>query len=73
MSMDNLDFYVHGFWLLGALIMAAGVFLLGNAEWVEGTTEVSFGLALLLGLIMVIIASMLWISASVNARQELRA
>ena len=70
--MMSFDFYVHGLWIMGAVLMSAGVFLLGNAEWVEGTTEASFGIALGLGGIMVLIAGMMWISSAVNARNETR-
>ena len=68
----NFDFYVHGLWILGAVLMSAGIFLLGNAEWVEGTTEVSFGAALGLGALMILLAGMMWISSAVNARQDTR-
>lgn len=65
------DFYVHGLWIVGAVFMAAGIFLLGNVEWVEGTTEASYGIALGLGAILILFASMMWISSAVNARQEM--
>jgi hypothetical protein len=66
------DFHVHGLWILGAVFMFIGGLVSGNVEWVEGTTEFSFGFSVLLAFVMFLIAGMCWISAAVNARQEMR-
>ena len=66
------DFHVHGLWILGSLMLFVAAMLAGNVEWVEGTTPYSFGLTILIALVLFIVAGMCWISAAVNARQEMR-
>lgn len=66
----KFNFYVHGLWILGALFFFLGALISGNLEFVEGTTEGSFLLAILLAFALYLVAGMLWISAAVNARQE---
>ena len=53
------DFYVHGFCIFA-----------GNIRWLEGTTEFSFGLSMLLAFIFFLLGGMFWISSAVNARKE---
>jgi hypothetical protein len=66
------DFHVHGLWILGAVFMFIGGMIAGNIEWVEGTTEFSFGFSALLAFVMFLVAGLCWISSAVNARQEMR-
>lgn len=66
----KFDFYVHGLWILSAVFFLVGSMIAGNIEWVEGTTTVSFALSLLLAFIIYLMASMLMISAAINARHE---
>ncbi len=66
----RFDFYVHGLWIIGAIFFFLAALISGNIEFVEGTTEASFALAILLAFALYLVAGMLWISASVNARQE---
>jgi hypothetical protein len=66
----KFDFYVHGLWILSAVFFTIGSMIAGNIEWVEGTTPVSFTLALALAFAMYLVATMLMISASINARHE---
>ena len=66
----RFDFYVHGLWIIGAFFFFLAALISGNIEFVEGTTEVSFGLAILVAFALYLVAGMLWISAAVNARQE---
>lgn len=66
----KFDFYVHGLWLLSAVFMIIGSMIAGNIEWVEGTTPVSFALAIGLAFVIFLVASMLMISAAINARHE---
>ena len=68
----KFDFYVHGLWILSAVFFLIGGMIAGNIEWVEGTTAVSFGLALLLAFVMFLVASMLMISSAINAKHEER-
>ena len=66
------DFHIHGLWILGAVFMFIGGMIAGNIEWVEGTTPFSLGFSVLLAFVMFLVAGMLWISAAVNARHELK-
>ncbi|MBS3054801.1 MAG: hypothetical protein J4431_04650 [Candidatus Aenigmarchaeota archaeon] len=68
--MTGFDFHVHGLWILGSFAMMAGALLAGNIEWVEGTTPVSFGVALILALVMFLSAGVLWISSAANVEQR---
>ena len=66
----KFDFHVHGLWLLGTALLFFGTMITGNIEWVEGTTEYSYIISVLLAVVMLLVAGMCWISAAVNARQE---
>ena len=68
----TFEFHVHGLWILGAVFLFIGSLIAGNIEWVEGTTEFSFAFSALLAFVMLLIAGMCWISAAVNAKQEMR-
>jgi len=68
----SFDFHIHGLWILGAVFMFIGGLISGNVEWAEGTTEFSFGFSVLLAFVMFLVAGMCWISAAVNARQEMK-
>ncbi len=68
----GFDRYVHGFWILGAIFMLIGALIIGNIEYVEGTTNWSFLLSILIAFILILLAGMFWISAAVNTRLELR-
>jgi hypothetical protein len=68
----GFEFHVHGFWLLGAVFFFLGGIFAGNLRWLYGTTQFSYGLSVVLTFVFFLIAGMLWISASVNARQEER-
>ena len=65
------DFHVHGLWVLGTVALFLGVMFAGNLEWVEGTTEASFLISVILSFFLLLIAGMCWISSAVNARDEL--
>jgi Na+-transporting methylmalonyl-CoA/oxaloacetate decarboxylase gamma subunit len=66
----SFDFHVHGLWILGALFFFVAGIMAGNLQWVMGTTEVSFGISIVLIFLLFLIAAMFWISAAVNARHE---
>ena len=68
--MAQFDFYVHGLWILGAFFFFLAALISGNLEFVEGANELSFFLAVLLAFALYLVAGMLWISASVNARND---
>lgn len=66
----GFDFHVHGLWILGSVFFLIGGLMSGNIEWVEGTTEASYWLSILLAFLMFLVAGMCWISSAVNARKE---
>ncbi len=68
----SFDWYVHGFWILGAVFFFFGGLFAGNLAWLEGTTVFSFGISAALTFIFFLLGGVFWISASVNARQEER-
>ena len=69
--MSNVEFdpHVHGLWLVGGIFVFAGAMLAGNIEFVEGTTTVSFWLAILISIILFLIGGMLWISSAANTKK----
>lgn len=68
----GFEFHVHGLWILGALVLLVGSMIAGNLEWVEGTTQASFVLSVIIAFVLILVAGMLWISAAVNARHDFR-
>jgi hypothetical protein len=68
----GFDFYVHGLWILGSLTLFMGAMIAGNVEYIEGTTDFSFAVAVLLAFLLILVSGLFWISASVNARPEMR-
>ena len=68
----KLSFHVHGLWVLGAICLTLGSMIAGNVTWVEGTTDWSYGLSVVIAFILLLTAGIFWISAAVNAKQELR-
>lgn len=66
----KFDYYVHGLWILGALLVLIGSMFAGNIEWVEGTTTASFTMSIILAFVLVLLGGMCWISSATNARQE---
>lgn len=66
----GFDFHVHGLWILGALFFFAAGLMAGNLQWLDGTTNLSFGISVVLIFLLFLIAGMFWISAAVNARHE---
>ncbi|MFC2143195.1 hypothetical protein ACFLQN_02245 [Candidatus Aenigmatarchaeota archaeon] len=70
--MRGFDFYVHGLWILGSITMFLGAMIAGNVEWVDGTTTWSFGLAIIIAFVLILISGAFWISAAVNAKQYVK-
>jgi hypothetical protein len=68
----GFDFHVHGLWILGSVFFFLGSMIAGNVEWVEGTTTLSYEISILISFVLFLIAGLLWISAAVNARHEMR-
>jgi len=68
----KFDFYVHGLWILASVCFLVASMIAGNIEWVEGVTQSSFGISLLIAFLLFLIATMLIISAAFNARKEVQ-
>ena len=68
----GFEFHVHGLWIIGAIAFFIGTLIAGNLEWVEGTTNASFVLSVVIAFLFILFAGALWISAAVNARTEQR-
>ena len=68
----TFEFHVHGLWILGAISFFLGTLIVGNLQWVEGTTNASFVLSIIIAFLFILFAGALWISSAVNARQEQR-
>jgi len=68
----KFDFYVHGLWILASVCFVIASMIAGNLEVVEGTNPMSFTLSLLLAFCLFLVATMLVISASINAMKEER-
>ncbi len=66
----SFEFEVHGLWIIGALLITFGALLLGNVEWVEGTTQFGFIVSIVLAFLLVLLGGMFWISAAVNAHRR---
>jgi hypothetical protein len=64
------DFHVHGLWILGSVTLFLGALIAGNLEWVEGTTELSFLISVILAIALFMISGLLWISSAINAKEE---
>ena len=68
----GFEFHVHGLWVLGTLSILVGAVMAGNLQWVEGTTEASFILSVVISFLFILFGGALWISSAVNARHEQR-
>ncbi|HLC68148.1 MAG TPA: hypothetical protein VJI12_04700 [archaeon] len=68
----GFEFHVHGLWILGSIAFLIGTLMAGNLQWVEGTTQASFIISVVITFLFILFAGALWISAAVNARHEQR-
>ncbi len=66
------DWYVQGLWIFGSVLLFLGALIAGNVEFVEGATEISFGLSVILAFILLLLGGMMLVSSAVNARHEER-
>jgi membrane protein YdbS with pleckstrin-like domain len=67
----KLDFNIYGFWAIGSICLLLGSMIAGNLAWIEGTTTSSYILSLVISLILLLTAGLFWISAAVNAKEQL--
>jgi len=68
--MNKMTWYIQGLWILGAIFMFLAAMIAGNIEWISGTTEYSYGIAIIMSLALFLLAGVCWISSAVNARKE---
>jgi len=66
----KFDFYVHGLWILASAAFMLASMIAGNISYVEGTTQESYLVSLALAFVLFLLATMLVISASINAIKE---
>ncbi|MCD6381887.1 MAG: hypothetical protein J7L43_02830 [Candidatus Aenigmarchaeota archaeon] len=66
----RFSFYVHGLWIISSILFFLGAAIAGNLQYVEGTNESSFALAIIIAFMFFFFATSLVISAAVNAREE---
>ncbi len=60
-----------GAWVLGALLLAAGTWIIQNLKLEVGVSEFSYGLALLVAFIFFLLGGLAWISVAVATRRDL--
>lgn len=58
-------------WILGAVFMTLGSWIILNLELVVGVTEPAYLIALAVGFLMYLLAGLCWISVSVATRRKL--
>jgi hypothetical protein len=58
-------------WIIGALFLLGGVWIVQNLELNAGVGEFQYALALIIAFILFLIAGLAWISVAVATRQEL--
>jgi len=68
----KFEFYIHGLWILSAIFFLIAGMIAGNIEFALGTTHLSYAISLLLAFVLFLIATMLLISAAINAIKEER-
>ena len=57
-------------WVLGGVFLLLGIWIINNLEFGLGVTELSYGIAMLVALIFILIAGLLWINVSVAVKQR---
>jgi hypothetical protein len=59
-----------GGWILGALFLLAGTWIVSNLRLDIGVSELSFVLALVIAFILYLVGGLLWISVAVATRHK---
>ncbi len=67
MERVRFDFYVHGLWILASLFFLVASVVAGNLSYEEAASPASFVISLLIAFAIYLFATLLMISASVNA------
>jgi hypothetical protein len=60
-----------GAWVLGALFLLAGSWIVQNLKFEIGVSELSYGLAIVVAFILFLLAGLSWISVGVATRRDL--
>lgn len=68
----SFDFYVHGLWIVGSVAFIIASMIAGNIAFIEGTTELSYGISIAVSFILFLFGGLCWISAGVNAQKDMR-
>lgn len=59
------------FWVLGAVLLVAGAWIINNLELVVGVPEPAYIIALLIAFVLFLVAGLCWISVSVATRKRM--
>jgi len=60
-----------GAWVLGALLLLAGTWIIQNLKYEVGVSELSYTLAALVAFIFFLLGGLAWISVAVATRRDL--
>ena len=60
-----------GTWVLGALLLLAGTWIVQNLKYEVGVTELSYTLAAFIAFILFLLGGLAWISVAVATRRDL--
>ncbi len=60
------------FWILGAVMICFASWILGHLNFVPGTTERSYFLAIVISFILVLFSGLLWIAVSVGVSENIK-
>ena len=60
-----------GVWVLGALFLLGGTWIIQNLKMEVGVTEVSYVLAAFIAFVLFLLAGLAWISVAVATRRDL--
>jgi hypothetical protein len=55
-------------WIVGALMLLAGVWITSNLELTVGVTQVSYVIAMLASLVFFLLAGLCWIAVAVGTK-----
>lgn len=51
-------------WILGGILISIGAWIIGHIEQAVGVSPVSYGMALFVGFILILIGGLAWISVA---------
>lgn len=66
-------FDVHGYWIIGSILLFAGVVIAANIKSALGSTPASLAVSAVLSLLLIAAASLLWLTSAYNtSKKDLR-